>query len=122
MTDLNVVACDLSHRNSIGFTYERDDGIVRSWIDHIICSLLLCPSTVEPPNKVEVGAWALVHYSGVVLYRGSFCQKALFVCCEYRIIHTLSLQITMVSLGTAVATMCPWLQMLIFILSYRQKQ
>ena len=45
MTDLNVVACDLSHRNSIGFTYERDDGIVRSWIDHIIiCSQSLCPS------------------------------------------------------------------------------
>ena len=41
---------------------------------------------------------------------GSFCQKALFVCCEYRNIHTLSLQITMVSLGAAVATMCPWLQ------------
>ena len=44
MTDLNVVACDLSHRNSIGFTYKRDDGIVRSWIDHIICSQSLCPS------------------------------------------------------------------------------
>ena len=44
MTDLNVVTCDLSHRNSIDFTYERDDGIVRSWIDHIICSQSLCPS------------------------------------------------------------------------------
>ena len=62
---------------------------------------------MEPPNKGQVGAWALVHYSGGCPLLGSFCQKALFVCCEYRIIHTLSLQITMVSLGAAVATMCP---------------
>ena len=38
---INIVACDLSY---IGFTYERDDGLVRSWIDHIMCSQSLCPS------------------------------------------------------------------------------
>ena len=52
ITDLNVVACDLSHRNSIGFTYERDDGIVRSWIDHIICSQSLCPNVHTSINPV----------------------------------------------------------------------
>ena len=31
--------------------------------------------TVEPPNKGQVGAWALVHYSGVVLYWGVFVKK-----------------------------------------------
>ena len=39
-----LVGYDLYHHNSIGFTYERDDGIVRSWIDHIIRSQSLCPS------------------------------------------------------------------------------
>ena len=32
-------------------------------------------TTVEPPNKGQVGAWALVHYSGVVLYWGVFVKK-----------------------------------------------
>ena len=35
--------------------------------------------TVEPPNKGQVGAWALVHYSGVVLYWGVFVKKP-FLC------------------------------------------
>ena len=38
MSDLNLLACDLSIHSSIEFTYERDDGLSRSWIDHIICS------------------------------------------------------------------------------------
>ena len=28
----------LVYRSSVNFTYERDDGLARSWIDHIICS------------------------------------------------------------------------------------
>ena len=36
-------------------------------------------TTVEPPNKGQVGAWALVHYSGVVLYWGVFVKKP-FLC------------------------------------------
>ena len=35
--------------------------------------------TVEPPNKGQVGAWALVHYLGVVLYWGFFVKKP-FLC------------------------------------------
>ena len=38
-----------------------------------------CVYTVEPPNKGQVGAWALVHYSGVVLYWGVFVKKP-FLC------------------------------------------
>ena len=68
---------------------------------------------MEPPNKGQVGAWALVHYSGVVLYWGVFVKKPFLCVVSNRIIHTLSLQITMVSLGAAVATMSPWLQILI---------
>ena len=44
ISDLDLVASDLSYRNSVGFTYERDDGLARSWIDHIICSQVLSPS------------------------------------------------------------------------------
>ena len=42
LTDINVehnfVVCDLSYRESLKFTYERDDGLVNSWIDHVVCS------------------------------------------------------------------------------------
>ena len=33
--DLSV--CDLHYHESVKFTYERDDGLVLSWIDHILC-------------------------------------------------------------------------------------
>ena len=36
--DLNLSVCDLHYRESVQFTYERDDGLVRSWIDNILCS------------------------------------------------------------------------------------
>lgn len=36
--DLDMSVCDLPYRHNIDFTYERDDGNVRSWIDHILCS------------------------------------------------------------------------------------
>lgn len=35
---LNLLACDLFFRSSIKYTYERDDGLSRSWLDNIICS------------------------------------------------------------------------------------
>ena len=34
----DFVVCDLSYRESVKFTYERDDGLVNSWIDHVVCS------------------------------------------------------------------------------------
>ena len=40
MSDLNLSVCDLQFRDNIHYTYERDDGLVRSWIDHILCSLV----------------------------------------------------------------------------------
>ena len=36
--DLNLSVCDLHYRESVKFTYERDDGLVCSWINHIHCS------------------------------------------------------------------------------------
>ena len=36
--ELDLLACDSSFRESVMYTYERDDGIARSWIDHILCS------------------------------------------------------------------------------------
>ena len=38
LSELNMRACDLSFRGLINYTYERDDGFARSWIDHIVCS------------------------------------------------------------------------------------
>ena len=38
MAELNLVVYDLSFRERVGYTYERDDGLARSWIDHITCS------------------------------------------------------------------------------------
>ena len=38
VSDRNYVVHDLLFQESVIFTYERDDGLVRSWIDHIMCS------------------------------------------------------------------------------------
>ena len=38
MYDLSLNACDLPFRKDVLFTYERDDGLSRSWIDHVLCS------------------------------------------------------------------------------------
>ena len=38
VSDRDSVVCDLSFRESVKFTYKRDDGLTHSWIDHIICS------------------------------------------------------------------------------------
>ena len=40
MSSSGLVARDLAFRYTITFTYERDDGCVRSWIDHILCDKL----------------------------------------------------------------------------------
>ena len=36
MSGFNLFACDLLY--NIGHAYERDDGLVHSWIDHILCT------------------------------------------------------------------------------------
>ena len=38
LAEQNPLACDLLFQDSVNFTYERDDGSTRSWIDHILCS------------------------------------------------------------------------------------
>ena len=38
MSELDLVSCDINFRGSVMFTYERDDGLCRSWIDHVLCS------------------------------------------------------------------------------------
>ena len=35
-SDLNVSVVDLASSNDIQFTYERDDGLVRTWPDHVL--------------------------------------------------------------------------------------
>ena len=38
MSDHGLCSCDLLFRDDVQFTYEHDDGLSRSWIDHVICS------------------------------------------------------------------------------------
>ena len=39
MDEWNLCAGDLSFPDAIQFTYERDDGLVTSWVDHVLCSI-----------------------------------------------------------------------------------
>ena len=66
---------------TVDITYERDDGSLRSWIDHILCSKEFSSqitTTVEPLNKGQVGTSTDVHYSGVVLYWAIFAKNPSF--------------------------------------------
>ena len=38
MSELNLYVCDLSFHSMVKYTYERDDGLVHSWIGHIVYS------------------------------------------------------------------------------------
>ena len=38
MSEHGLCSCDLLFRDDVQFTYEHDDGLSRSWIDHVICS------------------------------------------------------------------------------------
>ena len=38
MVELNLYSCDLSFPHAVGYTYQHDDGVVHSWLDHILCS------------------------------------------------------------------------------------
>ena len=42
LSDLNLSAVDLDASDYIDFTYERDDGLCRSWPDHILISSHNC--------------------------------------------------------------------------------
>ena len=55
MKSLDFCACDLLYRDLVKFTYERDDGQARSWIDHIICSQSFS-SLVSNVNIVNSGS------------------------------------------------------------------
>ena len=49
------MVCDLSYRESVKFTYERDGGLVHSWIDHVMCSESLS-SRITDVHSVSSGA------------------------------------------------------------------
>ena len=54
MSEVDLLAADLPFRSSIQFTYERDDGLSRSWIDHIICSQS-CSTLVIDVSAIHSG-------------------------------------------------------------------
>ena len=38
MIELDLCVCDLGFSSSVKYTYERDDSLSRSWLDHVLCS------------------------------------------------------------------------------------
>ena len=46
MVELNLYACDLDFRSSVKYTYERDDCLTHSWLDHyvLVTYLILFPT------------------------------------------------------------------------------
>ena len=54
-SEQNFVVCDFSYRESVKFTYERDDGLVHSWIDHVVCSESLSSRITDVHS---VSSWA----------------------------------------------------------------
>ena len=55
MLELDMLSVDVGHRSSIMYTYERDDGLSRSWIDHIVCSQS-CSSLVSDISANHSGS------------------------------------------------------------------
>ena len=54
-SEQTFVVCDLSYRESVKFTYERDGGLVHFWIDHVVCSESLS-SRITDVHSVTSGA------------------------------------------------------------------
>ena len=61
MSNLGLFCCDLSFRDEVKFTYERDDGLCRSWIDHILCSQPSC-SLVSDVHAIHSGCILSDHF------------------------------------------------------------
>ena len=40
VSELNLCVRDLDYQTSVNYTFESNDGLSRSWIDHIVCSRL----------------------------------------------------------------------------------
>ena len=38
MSELDLCVCDLGFSSSVKYTYEHDDSLSRSWLDHVLCS------------------------------------------------------------------------------------
>ena len=64
MSELDLVSCDRNFRGSVMFTYERDDGLCRSWIDHVLCSRS-CSTLVSDVFASHSGSNLSDHYSFV---------------------------------------------------------
>ena len=60
LLEMDMSSVDLG--SSITYTYERDDGISRSWIDHIICSQS-CSSLVSDISVSHCGSYLSDHSS-----------------------------------------------------------
>lgn len=71
MQDSCLVAVDLRFQSEINFTYERDDGCVQSWIDHVVCSEP-CVNLITNVSQVDLAINLSDHYPL------KFCFQVLF--------------------------------------------
>ena len=61
MSDHSLCSCDLLFKNDVLFTYERDDGLCCSWIDHVLCSQSFS-STISNVRAVHSGSILSDHF------------------------------------------------------------
>ena len=61
MRDNFLVVADLRFQGEINFTYERDDGCVHSWIDHIMCSES-CLNSITNVSRLDLAVNLSDHY------------------------------------------------------------
>ena len=86
MSENCLVASDLSYRSYVGFTYERDNGSCRSWIDHILCSTRFSSQissiqSFEFPDHMPLSF--LLHLDCVLLPVANHSNKILQCCPDW---------------------------------------
>ena len=62
MSDHTLCSCDLLFKDDVLFTYERDDGLCRSWIDHVLCSQSFS-FTISNVRAVHSGSILSEHFT-----------------------------------------------------------
>ena len=119
--DPDLSVCDLQFRDNIHYTYERDDGLVRSWIDHILCSRVK-EFNISNIYRLDYGSTFSAHYPLFSLWTLAVHQCLLHQHLIYRSLIVISLMpqnLTLriiVLLYIIVILVCPPLLLTVVIL------
>ena len=115
--DLDLSVCDLQFRDNIHYTYERDDGLVRSWIDHILCSRVK-EFNISNIYRLDYGSTFSAHYPLFSLWTLAVHQCLIHQHLIYRSLIVISLMPLriIVLLYIIVFLVCPPLLLTVVIL------